>query len=299
MARRPDWLFDGSPIDDPLGHGERAVQFLRGLRHAATGGPFQLDPWMERLVRMIYGPRWHDGTRRYRMVDIMLPRGSHKTGLGAGLSMLHTIGWEKLPLGQVALAACNREQARIAFNECMGFVVADPRLGRHVSIRDSRHEITHRTARSTLKAISADAATANGKTSSFVLFDEIHAWKDRRLYDTLRTGLNKVPGSLGIVISQAGVGTKNLAADVFGHARRFSSGACEAGGSKSRRRFAAAAWCAASPRIKLLGPSSSGPRPRSPRPVDRRRRLVRRRVDGLAGRADVRAHMVISSGDPP
>jgi len=222
MARRPEWLFDGSPIDDPLGHGERAVQFLRGLQHAVTGGPFQLDQWMERLVRMIYGPRWHDGTRRYRMVDIMLPRGSHKTGLGAGLSMLHTIGWEKLPLGQVALAACNREQARIAFNECMGFVVADPRLGRHVRIRDSRHEITHKAARSTLKAISADAATANGKTSSFVLFDEVHAWRDRRLYDTLRTGLNKVPGSLGIVISQAGVGAENLAADVFGHARRVA-----------------------------------------------------------------------------
>lgn len=222
MARRPEWLFDGSPIDDPLGHGERAVRFLRGLQHAASGGPFQLDPWMERLVRMIYGPRWHDGTRRYRMVNIMLPRGSHKTGLGAGLALLHTIGWEKLPLGQVALAACNRGQARIAFDECMGFVVADPRLGRHVRIRDSRHEITHKAKRSTLKAISADAATANGKTSSFVLFDEIHQWGDRRLFDTLSTGLNKVPGSLGIIISQAGVGAENLAADEFGHARRVA-----------------------------------------------------------------------------
>ena len=25
----PAWLFDNSPIDDPLGYGERAVRFLR------------------------------------------------------------------------------------------------------------------------------------------------------------------------------------------------------------------------------------------------------------------------------
>lgn len=29
----PAWVFDNSPIPDPLGHGERAVEFLRRLRH--------------------------------------------------------------------------------------------------------------------------------------------------------------------------------------------------------------------------------------------------------------------------
>ncbi len=32
----PEWIFDGSPIADPLGHGERAVRFLRLLRHPKT-----------------------------------------------------------------------------------------------------------------------------------------------------------------------------------------------------------------------------------------------------------------------
>ena len=29
----PEWIYDNSPILDPLGHGERAVRFLRALRH--------------------------------------------------------------------------------------------------------------------------------------------------------------------------------------------------------------------------------------------------------------------------
>lgn len=32
-ATRPEWIFDGSEIEDPFGHGQRAVDFLRALKH--------------------------------------------------------------------------------------------------------------------------------------------------------------------------------------------------------------------------------------------------------------------------
>ena len=60
----PDWIFDGTPIPDPLGHGARAVEFLRRLRHPASTAPkqaFQLHPFQERIVRRIYGPRHPSG----------------------------------------------------------------------------------------------------------------------------------------------------------------------------------------------------------------------------------------------
>jgi hypothetical protein len=61
----PDWLYDGSEIDDQFGYGERAVAFLRRLKHPKSRLPkkaFQLDPWQERIVRRIYGPRKPDGS---------------------------------------------------------------------------------------------------------------------------------------------------------------------------------------------------------------------------------------------
>ncbi len=92
------WIFDGSEIADPMGRGERAVRWLGKLKHPKSplpGKPFQLDPWQERIVRAIYGPRHEDGTRIVKTVVLLLPRGNRKTSLAAALALLHTIGPEK------------------------------------------------------------------------------------------------------------------------------------------------------------------------------------------------------------
>lgn len=218
----PHWIFDGSPIDDPFGYGERAVKFCRALRHPKSGKRFQLDPWQERIVRRIYGPRHPDRTRIVRQVIMMVSRGARKTTLGAALSLLHTVGPEKQPSGQVVIAAYDRAQARIGFDEAAGFVKSDRRIAAVARIRDGRHDITHRKSGATLKAVSSDANAQNGKTPSFVLFDEIHAWKKRQLFDVLQTGLAKTAGTLSITISQAGRGTENLAHEVFDYARKIA-----------------------------------------------------------------------------
>jgi len=74
----PSWVFDDSPIDDPLGYGERAVNFIRHLKHPKSNRPdkgFVLDPWQERIVRRIYAPRHKDGSRIVKTVFAMIPCG--------------------------------------------------------------------------------------------------------------------------------------------------------------------------------------------------------------------------------
>lgn len=225
MTTHPTWVFDeSSPIADPLDYGERAVRFIRALKHPKTGKPFQLDRWQERVVRRIYGPRHADGSRIVRNVVMMIPRGARKTTLGAALALLHTIGPERVPYGQVVLAAYDRAQARIGFDEALGIVEADRRIVEATTRVSSQHKITHRKSHAQLKAVSADAAAQNGRTPAFVLFDEIHAWRSRHLFDVLRTGLGKTAGTLSVVISQAGRGSENLAAEVFDYARKVARG---------------------------------------------------------------------------
>lgn len=112
----PEWVLDASEIPDPLGYGERAVRFLRALKHPksrARGRAFQLDPWQERIVRRIYGPRDEAGRRIVKTAFLLLPRGNRKTSLAAALALLHAIGPEKLPGGEVISAASDQKQARI------------------------------------------------------------------------------------------------------------------------------------------------------------------------------------------
>ncbi|RVC62803.1 terminase large subunit, partial [Mesorhizobium sp. M00.F.Ca.ET.038.03.1.1] len=110
----PAWIFDGSTIEDPFGYGERAVEFIRRLKHpnsTAANSGFQLYDWQERIIRRIYGPRHANGRRVVETVFWMIPRGGRKTSLAAALALLHTIGPEKVPAGQVIFAASDREQA--------------------------------------------------------------------------------------------------------------------------------------------------------------------------------------------
>ena len=141
MARStyPDWIFDGSAIADPLGRGERAVRWLRMLRHPKStlpGRPFQLDPWQERIVRAIYGPRHDDGTRIVKSVVLLLPRGNRKTSLAAALALLHTIGPERVPGGEVISAAADRKQARLAYAEALGIVRTVPQAASNTRVVD-------------------------------------------------------------------------------------------------------------------------------------------------------------------
>ncbi len=113
----PHWIYDGSLIPDPFGYGADAVDFLRALKHPNSTAPksgFQLYDWQERIIQRIYGPRHADGRRVVETVFWMIPRGNRKTSLAAALALLHTIGPEKVPAGQVIFAASDREQRRSA-----------------------------------------------------------------------------------------------------------------------------------------------------------------------------------------
>lgn len=221
----PAWIYDGSEISDPLGHGERAVRFLRALRHPkAPGGGFTLDPWQERIVRRIYGPRHRDGTRIVKTVVLLLPRGNRKTSLSAALALLHALGPERLPGGEVISAASDRKQARLGFQEATGIIRATGELDRVTSIQDYRNRLVSRKHGSFYEGISSDAGTQHGRTPVFVLADELHAWKRRDLWDVLRSGLVKTPGSLLVVATTAGRGQENIAFEIVDYARRVARG---------------------------------------------------------------------------
>ncbi|MBN8999562.1 MAG: terminase large subunit, partial [Rhizobiales bacterium] len=114
-------------IPDPFGYGQRAVDYLRSLKHPKSRLPdkaFQLDPWQENIVRRIYGPCDDQGNRVVRNVVILLPRGNRKTSLGAALSLLHTDGPEATPNGEVIFAAADQKQAKLGFREVEGIIGA-------------------------------------------------------------------------------------------------------------------------------------------------------------------------------
>ena len=227
-SQYPDWLFDDTPIDDPLGYGERAVRFLRALRHPkAPGRAFHLDPWQERIVRRIYGPRRPDGTRIVREVVLLLPRGNRKTSLAGALSLLHTIGPERRPGGEALFAASDREQAGYGFKEAAGIIREDARLVKATKIYDAHNsvkKIVFRKDSSFLTAISGEGAPAHGRTPAFAFIDELHVWKNDELWKAIESGMLKTRGALLVIATTAGRGQENIAFETIERARQVALG---------------------------------------------------------------------------
>src|SRR5205085_101643 len=141
-ATRPEWIFDGSEIPDPHGHGERAVDFLQRLGHQkAADRKFFLAPFWERIVRRIYGPTNAAGHRLAKVVFILMPRGGRKTTIGAGLALLHTFGYERVPGGLAIAAAAAEDQASLAYDEAASIIKATSWLRPHARLKDSLFEM--------------------------------------------------------------------------------------------------------------------------------------------------------------
>ncbi|MGB3831217.1 MAG: terminase TerL endonuclease subunit [Mesorhizobium sp.] len=226
----PSWISDGSDIPDPLGCGERAVRWLRMLRHPknpAPGHPFQLDPWQERIIRKLYGPRHPDGSRIVRRLDLLLPRGNRKTSLCAAINLLHLIGPEKAPGNLIVSAASAHEQALELFNETALLVEHDRRLAKHLTVREYTSTITFGRDRSRYRAVASDGKVQHGKTPNVVIADELHAWEGRagqRQWEALDSALVKVPGTLMVVATTAGRGQENLAWKTIDYAIKVQKG---------------------------------------------------------------------------
>jgi phage terminase large subunit-like protein len=227
MQCGPAWLFDGSAIPDPRGYGDRAVEFLRFLKHPKSrlaDKGLVWDPWQTRIIRKVYGPCHDDGRRVCRVVYLQVGRGNRKTSLGAALALLHTFGPERVPSGQVISAAADRKQARIAFEEAGGIIGQVPQLSAASRIQDFKNRIVHPKSGATYEAISCDAATNYGRTPIFALVDELWAHKKIDLWHAIRTGLTKVAGSLLVITTTAGRGSHAPDFPIYEYARKVMSG---------------------------------------------------------------------------
>ncbi|WP_293808416.1 terminase TerL endonuclease subunit [uncultured Bosea sp.] len=228
---RPAWVDDASPIPDPLGFGEMAVQWLRQNRHPknrAPGSPFHLDEWQERIIRYLFGnvdPV--TGRRLFNRLILQVPRGNRKTSLAAAIVLLLTFGPFKVPGTLVQSAASTRKQARECFEEVALIIGMDRRYDKIASIQDYKSRISHRKLRTRYEAISSDALSQHGSTPQAVIIDELHAWttdKHRELYKTMASALGKLSDSLMVVLTTAGRGHECLAYEVIDYARKVQRG---------------------------------------------------------------------------
>lgn len=205
---------------------DRAVQFfglLNLVEGKGAGKRWDLLPWMEfEIIRPLFGYRRADGSRLYRTVWVEVPRKNAKTTLAAGIALYCLVAdGEAAP--QVIIGARDRQQAKLCFDLARKMVAASPALSKRC--RAVRSYIEHPKSGGVLRTVSADAAGQHGLSASCVIVDEVHAHRDRELWDVLATSTGARAQPIVMGITTAGVyNPHSIAWELHTYAERVADG---------------------------------------------------------------------------
>lgn len=179
----PDSRYDEKKAD-------HAVAFIQNLKHTKgkwDGKPFFLLPWQEQIVRDIFGIVNPEGKRQFRSAYIEIPKKNGKSELAAAIALYLLYG-DGEASAEVYSCANDRSQASIVFDVAKRMVEKSPALMKRSKIAAATKRIVNYRNAGFYQVLSAETGTKHGLNISGLVFDEIHAQPNRKLYDVMTKG---------------------------------------------------------------------------------------------------------------
>lgn len=186
---------------------DRVISFFRGLSHTKgkwAGVPFTLLPWQEQLLSDVFGTVRENGFRQYRTayLEIGKKQGKSEVAAGIGLYCLTADGeWS----AEVYGCAADRQQASIVFDLAVDMIDLNPALKKHIKPILSKKRLVYLPTKSFYQVLSAEAYSKHGLNVHTVIFDELHAQPNRKLFDVMTQGAGDARNQpLSFIITTAG-----------------------------------------------------------------------------------------------
>lgn len=175
--------FDTAAAERVRGFFRDLLVHSKGKRFA--GKPFELLDWQWRdVIGPVFGWKRANGSRRFRRVYVEEPKKNGKSTTASGISLYHLVGDDE-PGAEVYATATDKDQAKIVYGEAVNMVKASPELLTVLKPLPATNRILFEQTKSWFEALSADAASSEGKNAHAVICDELHAWKDRAFFESL------------------------------------------------------------------------------------------------------------------
>lgn len=218
VASAGDCTYDAEAAEKAVAFFHRCLHHIKGPK---AGEPFLLEAWQADIVRTIFGWKRPNGSRRYRVAFIMVPRKNGKSTKIAGIAD-YVLFCDAEGGAECYCAASDREQASLVFNLAASMVRKSPGLAKRSKIRDSTRRIIY--GDSFLRAIPANEGGSHGFNSHFIAGDELHAWVGREFYDVLHTSTGAREQPLEIYITTAGYDRNSICYETYKYACQVRDG---------------------------------------------------------------------------
>jgi phage terminase large subunit-like protein len=227
----------------------RRIELSKTMRHykgPAKGKPFVPEPWQEFIIGSLFGWKLKEsGLRRFRYGFVKIPRKNGKTFKAAtvALQMLRYGGTLQKDgrLGveggaEVYFVATKEDQAKIGWNDCVKIIKRSPGWSDRLDTRVK--EIRSDANDGTCRPLGSDSDSLDGLNPSCAIKDELHAWKDRALWDQIDDAFGAREQPLDFIITTEGTVREGIHDEIDKHAR----GVLDGGGKYVDENFFAIIW---------------------------------------------------------
>ena len=215
------WQFD-------LRAANRPIEFIETLcKHSKAewmGKPIELELFQKAFISALFGFIDEQGIRRFKETFFLVARKNGKSTLLSGI-MLYMMIADGEGGAQVVSAATKREQSSIVFNEALNMVSQSPDLKSHLKKRKT--DLYFPLTFSTMTALASDSNTLDGLNLHLAVIDELHAIRDRNLYEVLKQGMSARRSPLMVMITTAGTVRENIYDDMYEYASKVVDGSIQ------------------------------------------------------------------------
>lgn len=183
-----------------------AIEFIENFcKHSKGkwgGKPIDLELWQKAFIAAAFGfVHKIDGTRKYREVLLIVARKNGKSTIASGIGLYLQIA-DGEPGSEVYAVATKRDQAKLVWLESKRMVKKSPVLLKRIKPLVS--ELVCEWNDSSFKPLGSDSETLDGLNVHGAMMDEIHAWKDKNLYDVIVDGTSAREQPMIFMITTAG-----------------------------------------------------------------------------------------------
>jgi len=178
-------------------------QFCVQSKGAWAGEPLVLFDWQKDAIMRLFGWRSANGKRRFKSLYLEVAKKQGKTTLISALCLFLLLAdAEGAP--EVYLNAVDRAQADLVFEEAARMVDKSPELSARLEVLRSKGRIIDPVSYGRIQKNSADAPSKDGVNASASIFDELHRFKSRDLWDVFEYAGVSREQPIRIVITTAG-----------------------------------------------------------------------------------------------
>lgn len=212
---------------------DKAERFLRlAQRFKHVKGEWKtpnlvFEPWQNFMFMNIHGfISKTTNSKRFRTAHIEVARGNGKSAI-ASTEGLYDLSLDDPKGNEIYSAATGKDQAKIVLDSARAMAKANKSFLQKTGTRVLAHQIIHEKSNSFFKALSSDSNTLDGLQPKTAIIDELHAHKNRHVFDVIDSAMSKRRDSLLFVITTAGSDTSGIGYSQSVYAKKVCLGEVE------------------------------------------------------------------------